>query len=48
MYYSFKHEFLINNSYTYQMTEEKLQNHEIKNLRIVILGYNNFTTSIIQ
>lgn len=48
MYYSFKHEFLINNSYTYQMTEEKLQNHEIKKLRIVILGYNNFTTSIIQ
>ena len=30
------------------MTEEKLQNHEIKKLRIVILGYNNFTTSIIQ
>ena len=48
MYYSFKHEFLINNSYTYQMTEEKVQNHEIKKLRIVILGYNNFTTSIIQ
>ena len=41
MYYSFKHEFLTNNSYTYKMTEEKQQNHEIKKLRKVIeLGVN--------
>ena len=48
MYYSFKHEFLINNSYTYKMTEEKQQNYEIKKLKIVIFGYNNLATSVIH